>query len=472
MHGMSTLFPKLSSSQQRFLRDLFPGSGALLAPEELVGFAGDASQKQALPGAVVRPVEEAQLRELLRWAHLERVPVYARARATNKVGQTVPVRGGVVVSFLRMNRVLDIDPQDFVAVVQPGVVTAQFQQELESRGLFYPPDPASVKISTLGGNVATCAGGMRALKYGVTRDHLLGLRAVLPGGEVLALGSRCHKDVSGLDLTRLLAGSAGTLALFSELTLKLLPRPETSASALVGFAGFPDALEAAAAVFHAGLLPAALEFMDSVTLEALAAEFGRRDDAEQYSWLREAGAALLFRLDGSRAAVDAEMQTLERAVSRGKPVFLESATGADEEPLWEVRRAISPSLFHLAPDKSGEDVAVPRGRVLEAVQGLHAIGRELGLRTACFGHLGDGNLHANILFDRARGQAEAARQAKSKLFGLVLSLGGTLTGEHGIGLSKKEWMADQIGPAEMDVMQRLKAVFDPHGIMNPGKEWA
>ncbi|WP_022662317.1 FAD-binding oxidoreductase [Paucidesulfovibrio longus] len=458
----------LSASGRSFLSGLFPGDGAVFAPEELVAFAGDAGQKEAAPWAAVRPESEEQLCELLKWADAERVPVYARARGTNKVGQTVPIRGGVAVSFLRMNRILDIDPRDFVAVVQPGVVTSEFQAELARQRLFYPPDPASIKISTLGGNVSTCAGGMRALKYGVTRDHLLGMRAVLPGGKVLRLGSRCHKDVAGLDLTRLLAGSAGTLALFSELTLKLLPLPEASASALAGFADFETALAAAAGVFQAGLLPSALEFMDAVTLEALSREF----TGPEYAWLGRARAALLFRLDGSAAAVRAETQTLGSALDEYAPVFLETASGPDEEILWDVRRAVSPSLFHLAPDKSGEDVAVPRGRVLEAVRGLAAIGERLGLRTACFGHLGDGNLHSNILYDRAKGQADAARQAKAELFKLVLSLGGTITGEHGVGLSKKDWLADQIGPVELDIMRRLKAAFDPHGIMNPGKEWA
>ncbi|MGE4292765.1 MAG: FAD-binding oxidoreductase [Desulfovibrio sp.] len=457
-----------SASQRRFLSNLFPGDGAVFAPEELVAFSGDASQKEAAPWAAVRPESEEQLVELLKWADAERVPVYGRARGTNKVGQTVPVCGGVVVSFLRMNRILEIDPRDFVAVVQPGVVTAEFQVLLAKQRLFYPPDPASIKISTLGGNVATCAGGMRALKYGVTRDHLLGMRAVLPGGEILRLGTRCHKDVAGLDLTRLLAGSAGTLALFSELTLKLLPLPEASASALAGFANFETALAAAAAIFQAGLLPSALEFMDGVTLEALAHDFS----GPQYAWLGQAGAALLFRLDGSQAAVRAEAATLRSVLGQFGPIFLETASGPDEELFWDVRRSISPSLFHLAPDKSGEDVAVPRGQVLAAVRGLEAIGQKLGLRTACFGHLGDGNLHSNILYDRSKGQAEAARQAKAELFRLVLSLGGTITGEHGVGLSKKDWLADQIGPAEREIMRRLKAVFDPHGIMNPGKEWA
>ena len=457
----------LSAAQVRFLEALFPGHDALFAPEERAAFSGDASQKEAMPWAVVRPEREEQLIELLRWAQTERVPVYARARATNKVGQTVPVQGGVVVSFLRMNRVKEIDPRDFVAVVEPGVVTAELQAELAGQRLFYPPDPASVKISTVGGNVATCAGGMRALKYGVTRDHLLGMRAVLPGGELLRLGSRCHKDVAGLDLTRLLAGSAGTLALFSELTLKLLPLPEATATALAGFADFDSALGAAAEVFRAGLLPAAMEFMDATTLQALALEF----TGPEYAWLAKSQAALLFRLDGSDAAVRGERETLGAALEGFSPLFLESASGPDEEQLWEVRRNISQSLFHLAPDKSGEDVAVPRGRVLEAVQGLEAIGGRLGLRTACFGHLGDGNLHANILFDRAKGQAETARQAKAELFQLVLGLGGTITGEHGVGLSKKDWLAQQYGPVELDLMRRLKAVFDPQGIMNPGKEW-
>jgi FAD/FMN-containing dehydrogenase len=310
---------------------------------------------------------------------------------------------------------------------------------------------------------------MRALKYGVTRDHVLGLEAVLPGGEVIRAGSRCHKDVCGLDLTRLLVGSEGSLAVITEAVLKLLPLPEASASLLAGFGDLERALAGAGAVFRAGLLPSALEFMDSGVLGAL--EKARAKSGGEVPWPKATGACLLFKLDGSRAAVGAEIERLREALADSAPTFVKLGTDQEgEEALWDLRRMISPAMHLVAPNKSNDDVAVPRGRVAEAVARYKAIGRERGVGVYCFGHLGDGNIHVDIMYDESDpAQAEAAPQAKKEILRASVEMGGTLTGEHGVGQVKTPYLGMQLGPAERGLMARVKAAFDPSGILNPGK---
>lgn len=455
---------KLTRAHRSFLRDLFPGEGCVLSPEELAVFSADASRERAMPWAVVRPENEEQMQEFLRWADAERMPVYPRARATGRVGNAVPVHGGVVVSTLRMNRILDISPDDFVAVAQPGVVTGDLRAACAAQDLLYPPDPASVNYSTIGGNVSTCAGGMRAVKYGVTRDWVLGLRAVLPGGKIIAPGGRSHKNVVGLDLTRLFVGSAGKLGLLSEVTLKLVPLPETTASVLAGYPDLRSALNGAGAVFRAGILPAACEFMDAGTIRAVRAVM------PDVPLSPDCAAALLFMVDGTEQGVAAELERLRSVAAESGAVSLESGQGEQEEILWEARRTISPAAHHLAPNKLAEDIAVPRSRVPEAVEGCHALGDRHGLTVMCFGHLGDGNIHVNILHDATiPGQTESAHKAKEAVFRLALSLGGTISGEHGTGLTKKDFVAEQLPPEQIALMQSIKCVFDPHVIMNPGK---
>jgi D-lactate dehydrogenase (cytochrome)/glycolate oxidase len=453
----------LDRNQRRFLRQTFPGDGCVLDAEAAAVFGMDSSRLADAPWAVVRPETEEQAVALLAWAHSERVPLFPRARGTNVVGDCVPRGGGVVVSTLRMNRILEMDGEDFCAVVQPGVVTGDLQRELAALGLMYAPDPASVRVSTVGGNVATNAGGMRAVKYGVTREHVLGVRAVLPGGDVLRTGGRNHKNVVGLDLTRLFVGSEGTLGLFTELTLKLLPLPEATASVLAGYAGVDQALAAARAVLAAGILPTAMEFMAEAVLEAV-----RR--VGDVPWGPEVRAALLLRLDGGREALEAETRRLDRVLGPTAPVFLERGTGADEERLWEVRRLINPASFTIAPDKMSDDITVPRGRVGQALERIRAVAEQRGLDILAFGHLGDGNIHVNIMYDASR-QAEDAVAAKRTILGHVLALGGTMSGEHGVGLTKLPYLDQQLSPRERDLMRRIKAAFDPHGIMNPGKAY-
>ncbi|MBU4476261.1 MAG: FAD-binding protein [Proteobacteria bacterium] len=458
----------LTAAHAAFLRDLFPGDGCVLSPEGLAAFSTDASRERAMPWAVVRPQGRAQVVELLRWADAERMPVYGRARGTGRVGGAVPSLGGVVVSMLRMAGEPVVDADDFVAVVQPGVITADLQAACAAKGLFYPPDPASVRFSTIGGNVATCAGGLRAVKYGVTRDWVLGIEAVLPGGRVLRAGGRSHKDVVGLDLTRLFVGSNGRLGLMTEIIVKLIPLPETSASALVGFADLASSLAGAGAVFRAGVLPSACEFMDQGTLEAV--RMGPGGDCIPLA--QGARAALLFKLDDTGPGVAAEMDRLIAALAPLGPVSVEVGRGEAEEAVWAVRRSVSPATFRIAPDKLAEDIAVPRGRVAEAVERARRIGQAHGLTVLCFGHLGDGNIHVNIMHDRSQpGVADAAHRAADEIFRLAVELGGTISGEHGTGLTKASFADEQLGRDAVELMRGVRRVFDPHEIMNPGKGW-
>ncbi|MFV0421172.1 FAD-binding oxidoreductase [Oleidesulfovibrio sp.] len=460
-----------------FLSDLFPDGDCLIQPEELLVFGTDASRLEGTPLAVVRPRNRSQIEELLRYAQTERIPLYPRARATNVVGACVPADPrskdaaprGIVVSTLLMDKVLEVSADDFVAVVQPGVITRNLQQRVEAQNLFYPPDPASLNISTIGGNVATCAGGMCALKYGVTREYVLGMEAVLPGGKVLRTGGRCHKNVVGLDLVRLMTGSEGTLGIMSEITLKLLPKPEANASVLAGFADMERATAAIRSVFRAGMLPAALEFMGPETLDCLSL-------LQTPPWPDNVRAALLFRLDGSTEMLQAERAKLEKALcadSGHAPIWQAGGSGSkEEEPLWEMRRSINPASYLVAPDKISDDVTVPRGALLTALTRIRAVGRQRGLTILTFGHVGDGNIHVNIMHDKSQeGVRENALAAKKEVMQIVLSLGGTLSGEHGVGLTKAPYVDSQLSSVERELMRGIKQTFDPADIMNPGKAY-
>lgn len=461
-----TAHASLSAASRRFLEDLFPGDAAVFSPEETFVYGTDASRRFAPAWAVVRPDGEAQIRELLAYAQAERLPILPRGRATNTVGDCVPVAGGIVVSTARMHRILEIDGNDFVAVVEPGVVTGDLQAALAPQGLFYAPDPASVKFSTVGGNAATCAGGMRAVKYGVTRDHILGIDAVLPGGTVIRAGGRTHKNVVGLDLTRLFVGSEGTLGLFTRLTVKLLPKPASTATLAVAYPTVDAALTAAGDIFRAGLLPVALELLAKEAMDAVAA-------ISAVPWPRDAGAALFVRVDGSPAAVAADADLLAAATAQAGPVWSERATDPEaEEALWELRRLLNPASFKAAPDKINDDVTVPRGALREAAAAIQAIGRETRVRILLFGHIGDGNLHVNIMYDAANAdERDRAQTARERIIDLCLKLRGTLSGEHGVGLSKLPFLDRQLPPEQRDLLRRVKAAFDPDGIMNPQKAY-
>ncbi|AGW14824.1 FAD-binding oxidoreductase [Megalodesulfovibrio gigas] len=455
----------LTPAQRRSLERLFPGEQSLFDAESMLVYGLDACRQQRLPWAVVRPACEAQLVELLRWAQAERVPIVPRARATNTVGGCVPAAGGVVVSLLSMNTILEIDDHDFVAVVEPGVITGELQRAVEARGLFYPPDPASGRMSSIGGNVATCAGGMRALKYGVTRDHVLGLRVVLPGGEIIETGGRTHKNVVGLDLTRLLVGSEGTLGVISRIILKLQPKPQATASLLAAYGTMDACLAASRAVFAAGMLPAAMEFMGRGMCRCLE----QLMPPPLVPWPASTNAVLLLRLDGDPECLAASLARAQDAVTPFGPVYLELAQGREEEALWDIRRSINPASFKAGSKKLSDDVTLPRGRVLQALTRFEAIGEEAGVRVLFAGHLGDGNMHVSVMHEP--GQEDAAARAKAAIQETTMALGGSLSGEHGIGLVKLAVVDKQLGAVERRLMRQIKQIFDPHGILNPGKAY-
>ncbi|HFC98001.1 MAG TPA: FAD-binding protein [Thermosulfurimonas dismutans] len=446
---MKRISPRARAALKKLL-----GKRLLESEADRLAYAYDASGLTLVPEVVALPETTEEVSRILALAYEEEFPVIPRGAGTATTGAPLAAEGGLVLSFTRMNRILEIHPQDLVAVVEPGVVNAHLKEALAQRGLFYPPDPASFRFSTVGGNVATCAGGPRGLKYGVTRDYVLALEVVLPGGRVLSLGTRTLKGVMGYDLTRLLVGSEGTLAVFTRITLKVLPLPPARATLAAGFSSEAAALEAMQEVLSAGLLPAAAEFMDQVTLRAV--EF----EPEEIRGL------LLFEFDGAETAVKEEIGRAADLL-RPRALFLREARGPQAEGLWELRRSISPALKKLGSRRFADDVVLPRSRLATFLQQARQLSRTHGLPLAAFGHAGDGNLHLNLLFDPP--QEPRARELRREILELVLELSGTLSGEHGVGLTKRAFLPAEITPEALELMRQLKRIFDPKGLLNPGK---
>ena len=449
----------LTPEHKKFLVDLFK-DGVSFDPKVLRVYASDASLLTGTVLAMVRPESAGQLREFMRWADAEHVAVHPRGRGTSLSGGCVPTVPGIVVSMLGMDKIIEINKEDFVAVVEPGVNTALLQAECEKLGMFYPPDPASGKATSVGGNVITCAGGLRAVKYGVTRDYVLGLEAVLPGGELVKFGGRSHKDVIGLDLGRLFVGSEGTLGIVTRLILKLLPRTEASASVLVGYPSLDAALASMSKVFAAGILPCAVEFMNETVLEILAR-------TGNVPWPDSVKSLLLFQVDGSKETVPLENARLAKQLDDAL-WRMEGVGKQEEDKLWAYRRRVSAASYVLGPDRIGGDMAVPRGSILKAVRKFEEIAASNGKRLIAFGHAGDGNIHANLHYDAS--DADDARRTQKthhELDAAALECGGSLSGEHGGGCLKE--VGKQLGQKEHALMLRVRRVFDPSGILNPGK---
>ena len=427
-------------------------------------FAGDKWLATRLPEAVARPRRAASVATLLRFAHEHRIPVTARGAGYGYVGGCVPVRGGLVLSFERMNRIKEINADDFVAVVEPGVLTKTLQDAVEQRGLFYPPDPASRADCSLGGNIATNAGGPRCLKYGVTRDYVLGLEIVLADGTLTRLGSRTHKNKTGFDLHRLFVGSEGLLGVVTEATLKLIPLPPFRAALSAGFASTRHATEAIRAIFRAGFLPCALEVADAFTLAAAYKRTGS-------PLLQGCQASLIAELDGQEKSARGELRALEMILRRFQPSFVRRAHGAAQcEKLWQLRREFSYSLRDTGLTKLNEDIVVPRGRLGDLFRFTEQLQKKHGLPVAAFGHAGDGNIHVNVMVDRTQPGADARCDAAlDELFRQVLAWDGVITGEHGIGLAKKKWWPWAASPEVRALHRRVKKALDPRGLLNPGK---
>lgn len=447
------------------LRSILGPDGVLSAPEDLIAYSYDGTFAEHAPDLVVLPRTVEQVSRVTALAARARLPLVARGMGSGLAAGSVPFQGGLVLALTRMNRILEIDPVNATAHVEAGVVTADLQAAVEKQGLFYPPDPSSNRHSTIGGNIACNAGGPRCLKYGVTGDYVLGLTVVLADGSVLRSGGKLIKDVVGYDLNALFTGSEGTLGVIVEALLRLLPRPRCARTALAEFPTLAQAAGAVNAIFAAGFTPATLELMDETAIACI-------EEAMRLGLPLDVEAVLLIECDGAdEAAVGREIQAAaETCRAQGARRVSVARDEAERAALWKARRSVSPALARKAPNKLGEDITVPRSAIPEAVRRLKAISAEYGLPIVIFGHAGDGNLHPNILFDRRDpAQMEKVEQMAAAEFALALELGGTLSGEHGVGALKRPYMQQALGPLSIRVQRSIKHALDPLNILNPGK---
>ena len=429
-------------------------------------YGQDGLKVPRLPDAAVLPGTTSEVAAVAKLCHEQRVPLYVRGGGTGYSGGAVPLHGGLLMSMERFNRILEIDEQNLLVVTEPNVITGRLQEEVEKVGLFYPPDPASLDESVIGGNIAENAGGPRAFKYGTTRRYVLGLEVVLPDGEVIRTGSKAVKNVVGYDLTQLLAGSEGTLGIITQAVLRLVPKPPAHATLRATFDSVDAAVEAVTELIRARVVPATVELVDGECLAAVTRYLGGAE-------LAPPGTAglLIVEVDGMAQAVAEEARLVEAACrSGGATEVLRAATEDERRELWRVRRELSPALKTIATLKVNQDVVVPRGRVPELFRLVAALKREFDVAIPCFGHAGDGNIHVNIMVDGADPAAVArAHAAQRRLFEGVVSLEGSISGEHGIGYTKAPFLSLELSHEAIALMKRVKHAFDPRGILNPGK---
>jgi glycolate oxidase, subunit GlcD len=419
--------------------------------------------ERALPSAVVFPTSQEDVQKLVKVCYEEEIPIFPRGAGSGLTGGAVPtLEKGVVVSFERMNR-FQIDVDNATAVVEPGVITYEFQRELERFGLFYPPDPSSFKYSTIGGNIAENAGGPRCLKYGVTREYVLGLTAVIKEGEIIKTGNPVIKDVAGYDITKLFVGSEGTLGLITSAVLKLIPKPKARGTALILFKDLEDVGRVVAKIMTSGIFPSALEFMDRDAIRAV-------EEFKPVGLPKDVSALLLVEVDGSPQSVKEDIKAVEELA---KAMGLEVKVAEDEESaekLWTARKSLGPALGNLRTGKINEDVVVPRVYLSEAIRDYRKVAEKYGLLMVIFGHIGDGNLHVNLLYDKKnKEEEERAERAVDEIFEITLRYNGSITGEHGVGLTKRKFLEYQFGPVGMEILRGIKKVFDPKNLFNPGK---
>ena len=432
--------------------------------EDLICYAYDATAQTYLPDAVLFPKNSQEVSAILQIANQDDFFVVPRGSGSGMTGGSLAVNGGVVIVMTRFNRILKIDKDNLVAHVEPGVVTGHFQEAVKKEGFFYPPDPASSEFSTLGGNLAECAGGPRAVKYGVTRDYVLGLEVVLPTGEIIHTGVQTSKGVVGYDLTRLVVGSEGTLGIITRMALRLLPLPETVRTMTALFEDMETAAKTVSETIRHSIIPRTMEFMDKASIKCV----------ESYLKIVlpvEAGALLLIEVDGKKDEADTAIKLLgDLCKSQGAMHVEVAKPRAEVENLWRARKAISPALFRYGPDKINEDIVVPRSAIPDMVKKINTLRDETGLTMASFGHAGDGNIHFNIMLDKNnKDELKKAAAAIEALFDYTIELGGTISGEHGIGITKAPYLDKEIGFVELTLMKKIKKVFDPKGVLNPGK---
>ncbi|HEY8346524.1 MAG TPA: FAD-linked oxidase C-terminal domain-containing protein [Symbiobacteriaceae bacterium] len=449
----------------RELRSIVGTQWCLDSPADLIPYSYDATPAyQHVPDVVVLPASTEEVAAIMKVAYSHRIPVVPRGAGSCLSAGAVPLQGGIVLAMNRMDRIKEIDQENMTATFEAGVVTARLHQAVEAVGLFYPPDPGSMATSTMGGNIAECAGGLRGLKYGVTKDYIIGVEAVLPDGRILRAGGKNAKDVAGYDLVKLLVGSEGTLAVITEATAKLLPLPEAKRTAMALFRDLKSAARSVSRIIANRIIPVTLEFMDNATIRVV----------EEYARIGlpvEAGALLLMQQDGPEAICDRDIDRMA-AICREEGAFdVRRAHNAEEESaLMEARRTALSALARKRPTVVLEDVTVPRSHLAEMVEMINATAAKYGVLICTFGHAGDGNLHPTCLTDeRDREEMERVERAFDEIYDYALRLGGTLTGEHGVGAAKAPYLEWRMGETGMDLMKRIKEAFDPYNLLNPGK---
>jgi len=449
-----------------YLTNIVKGNNIYTDKAHKRAYSYDATRTFYEPDAVVFPKSEEDISKILSYCNKNGIVVVPRGAGSGFTGGALPVNGGIVLALEKhMNKILEIDLENMLAIVQPGVINKDLQRHVEKLGLFYPPDPASEEYSTLGGNVSENAGGMRAAKYGITKDFVMALRAVLPNGNIIRAGKRTIKDVAGYNIVGILTASEGTLAVITEITLKLLPKPKFSKS-YMGI--FPDVNSAMNAVFKSlanGANPVAMEFLDSLVVQAVQEKLGIKLP-------NKAGALLIGDVDGNvEEEVVFQLETLEKSFKENGVVEFRVATNkAQRDELWRARRGASPSITIFGSKKLNEDISVPRNKLPQALEKIYKIGEKYNFKVPCFGHAGDGNIHVNVMIDGSnKRELEDGHKAIEEIFQLVVDMGGTLSGEHGIGLSKAEFMNIAFSNEEMELFKRVKEAFDPNNILNPGK---
>jgi glycolate oxidase len=457
----------MQNSDIENLKKLVGSENVLSDKAHLIAYSYDATRLKYEPEAVVFPKDEADVAKVLKYCNDTRIPVTTRGAGSGFTGGSLPSSGGIVLAMQRhMNQILEIDMQNMVARVQPGVINMELQKAVEAVGLFYPPDPASQEYSTIGGNVSENAGGMRAAKYGITKDYVMAVRAVLPSGEIIRAGKKTIKDVAGFNVAGILTASEGSLAVLTEVTLKLIAKPKMQKTAMGIFPTVNNAMEAVYKTMAGGVTPVAMEFLDKLTIAAVEEKF-------QKGLPKDAGAILITDVDGNSAEeLDSQLQIIEKSFQEnGCSEFKIAQSQTEANDIWFARRNASPALAVYGNKKLNEDITVPRSKLPDLLEAIYAVGEKYGLNIPCFGHTGDGNVHTNVMVQDAndKEQLEKGHKAIEEIFQIAVDLEGTLSGEHGIGLAKAEFMPLAFSEAELNLFKRIKQAFDPNGILNPGK---
>lgn len=463
---MGTIVEELKAEWIADLENEIGTEKVVVAPSELEEFGKDRWHAAGKPDAVVHAESREDVVAVMRLADARGIPVTTRGAGVGYVGGCVPTQGGILLSVRKMNRVLEINPADGVAVVEPGVILNDLQESVREKGWYYPPDPASLKECSIGGTIATNAGGPRCVKYGVTRHYILGLEVVLPGGEVLETGGRCHKNKTGLDLIGMFVGSEGLLGVVTKATLRLIPHPEARAMLTATFAEFEEAAEAVQTILDSGWQPSGLEITDGFTLKAARDYLGPET-------LPDGNAHLIVELDGRKETILQDLSSLHELIESLGAISVEEARDKEScEAIWQLRREFSYSLRATGLIKLNEDIVVPRSKLVELVRFARELEKDTGIPVACFGHAGDGNIHTNLMvkdYDTDEAAKEKADAALDLLFRWIIENDGKITGEHGVGLAKKRWFPDAVTAVSAEVHRKLKATLDPNGILNPGK---